>query len=99
MADLGIRWADLCGALMAGAILEPTPAVFNPGDSMFREIVEIARRYESIRKTPEAVGEPETADFLPPMDVAEMIDAKLSFNAQRPDHKIENRLKDDGKRT
>jgi hypothetical protein len=33
------------------------------------------------------------------MDVAPMVDAKLDFNASRPDHKIENRLKDDGKRT
>ena len=34
-----------------------------------------------------------------PMDVALMTDAKLSFNAKREDHKIENRLKSDGKRT
>lgn len=99
MADLGIRWADLCGAALAGSILEPTPHAANPGDMMFHEIIEIAKRYESIRKTPEAVGEPETADFLPAMDVAMMIDSKLAFNATRPDHKIENRLKDDGKRT
>lgn len=34
-----------------------------------------------------------------PMDVAVMVDAKLAFNATREDHKIENRLKEDGKRT
>lgn len=99
LADLGIRWADFCGALLAGRILMPMPQTLNPGDEMFREILAIARRYESIRKTPEAVGDPETADFLPPMDVAQMIDEKLAFNANRPDHKIENRLKADGKRT
>lgn len=98
MADLGIRFADFCGALMAGRIIAPDPAR-NPGDAMFREIVEIAKRYESIRKTPEAVGDPETADFLPPQDVAQFTDAKLAFNAVRPDHKIEARLAEDGKRT
>lgn len=98
IGDLAIRLADFCGALLAGKIIEPNPAR-NPGDMMFREIVAIAKRYESIRKTPEAVGDPETADFLPPQDVAMMIDAKLAFNANRPDHKIENRLKEDGKRT
>jgi hypothetical protein len=98
MADLGIRFADFCGALMAGRIIAPDPAR-NPGDAMFREIVEIAKRYESIRKTPEAVGNPETADFLPPQDVAQFTDAKLAFNAVRPDHKIEARLAEDGKRT
>jgi hypothetical protein len=99
LADLGIRWADFCGALNAGRIIMPLPHAFNPGDEMFREIIEIAKRYESIRKTPEACGDPETAEFLPAMDVAVMIDEKLAFNAKRPDHKIENRLKEDGKRT
>ena len=99
MADLGIRWADFCGALAAGSILLPDPKVRNPGDEIFREIVDLAMRYDAMRKTPEAVGEPEQADFLPAMDVAAMIDAKLDFNAHRPDHKIENRLKEDGKRT
>lgn len=98
LADLGIRWADFCGALMAGRIIQPNPA-HNPGDRMFREIIDIARKYEAIRKTPQAVGQPETADFLPPQDVAAMTDAKLAFNATREDHKIENRLKADGKRT
>jgi hypothetical protein len=98
MADLGIRWADFCGALQAGSILQPDPAN-NPGDMMFKRICTIAWEYEAIRKTPAAIGDPETADFLPPMDVAAMIDDKLAFNANRPDHKIENRLKEDGKRT
>lgn len=99
MADLGIRFADFCGALMAGRIIGPDPSARNPGDAMFREIVAIAERYEAIRKTPEAVGETETADFLPPQDVAQFTDAKLAFNANRPDHKIEARLAEDGKRT
>lgn len=99
LGDLGIRWADLCGALAAGAIAGPDPRVNNPGERMFLEIVEIAERYESIRKTPGAVGEPELADFIPAMDVASMIDAKLDFNATRADHKIENRLKEGGKQT
>jgi hypothetical protein len=98
LADLGIRWADFCGAYLAGNIIGPDPAN-NPGDRMFQEVCMIARHYEAIRKTPEAKGEPETADHLPPADVATMIDSKLAFNAKREDHKIENRLKEDGKRT
>jgi len=98
LADTLIRVADFCGALAAGRIVvEHTGR--NPGDEMFQEIVQIASRYESIRKTPHAKGDVETGDFLPPMDVAIMTDAKLAFNAKREDHKIENRLKPDGKRT
>lgn len=99
LGDLGIRLADFCGALYAGRIVAPQPHAFNPGDEMFREIIEIAKRYELIRKTPEACGDPETAEFLPPMDVALMVDRKLAYNATREDHKIENRLKDGGKQT
>lgn len=98
LADTLIRVADFCGALAAGRIVAHRTGR-NPGDEMFQEIVQIANRYESIRKTPHANGEPETADFLEPMDVAIMTDAKLAFNAKRADHKIENRLKPDGKRT
>lgn len=98
LADLGIRWADFCGALLAGNIVVYNGAR-NPGDAMFQEVCEIARRYEAIRKTPEAVGEPELGDFEPAGDVALMVDEKLAFNATRADHQIENRLKDDGKRT
>lgn len=98
MGDLLIRVADFCGALAAGNIVEHT-STRNPGDEMFGEVVEIARRYESIRKTPEAVGDPEAGELLPAQDVAVMVDAKLAFNAKREDHKIENRLKEDGKRT
>lgn len=98
LADLGIRWADFCGAALAGRIVEHS-GVRNPGDGMFREIMAVARRYEAIRKTAEAVGDPEEGDFIEAMDVAAMVDAKLDFNAKREDHKIENRLKDDGKRT
>jgi hypothetical protein len=98
IGDLLIRVADFCGGLQAGLIVGPSET-FNPGDQMFKEIVEIAERYETIRKTPEAKGEPESGDFLPSMDVAPMVDEKLAFNANRPDHKIENRLKEDGKRT
>ena len=100
MGDLAIRFADLAGAALAGRLLLPGDGlVANPGERMFREVCEIAWRYEAIRKTPAAVGEPETADHMPPMDIAPMIDHKLAFNANRPDHKIENRLKEDGKRT
>jgi hypothetical protein len=98
MADLGIRWADLCGAAMAGRIVEFTDTQ-NPGDEMFREVAKIARAYEAIRKTPDAIGDPETGEFVPVMDIAIMTDAKLDFNAKREDHKIENRLKEGGKRT
>lgn len=98
LADLGIRWADFCGAYLAGNIVEHS-GVRNPGDEMFIEILEIAQRYEAIRKTPEAKGEPEEGDFIPAADVAVMVDRKLDFNAKREDHKIENRLKEDGKRT
>lgn len=98
LADLGIRWADFCGAYLAGNIVEHSGAR-NPGDEMFIEILEIAQRYEAIRKTPEAKGEPEEGNHIPAADVAVMVDAKLDFNAKREDHKIENRLKEDGKRT
>lgn len=98
LADLGIRWADLCGAAMAGRIVEFTDTR-NPGDAMFDEVAVIAKRYEAIRKTPEAIGDPESGEFVPVMDIAIMTDAKLAFNAKREDHKIENRLKEDGKRT
>lgn len=98
LGDLAIRLADFCGALAAGKIVDDTGAK-NPGAAMFREVMAIADRYEAIRKTPEALGEPETGDFLPPMDVAAMIDEKLAFNASRADHKIENRLAEGGKKT
>lgn len=98
LGDLQIRLADFCGALMAGRIVAGSRSE-NPGANMFHEICAIADRYEQIRKTPEAVGEPETGDYLPPADVAEMITAKLEYNAKREDHKIENRKKPDGKKT
>lgn len=98
IGDLGIRLADLAGALMAGKVPFYSDTS-NPGEDLFTEIVEIANRYEAIRKTPAAIGAPEQGDFMPPMNVAEMIDVKLAFNANRADHKIENRLKPDGKKT
>jgi len=98
LGDLGIRWADFCGALMAGRIVDHS-LIYNPGDRMFQEVCDIANRYEAIRKTPEANGDPEVGDFLPPMDVGLMVDAKLAYNAKREDHKIENRIKEGGKKT
>jgi len=98
LGDLQIRFADFCGALFAGRIVEST-GTRNPGDSMFAEVCAIARKYEAIRKTDVAVGEPELGDYLPPQDVAQMIIDKLIYNEQRADHKVENRLKADGKRT
>lgn len=98
IADALIRLADISGALAAGHLVEHSDTP-NPGDKMFNEVCMIARHYESIRKTPEAKGGIETGDFIEPMDVAEMTDGKLLFNATRADHKIENRLKDDGKKT
>lgn len=98
LGDLGIRFADFCGALAEGKIVMDS-SVRNPGDAMFKEVVEIALRYEAIRKTPEALGDPEAGEFIPAMDVAIMIDEKLAFNASREDHKIENRLADGGKKT
>lgn len=99
LGDLQIRLADFAGAMLAGALVEHDPDVSNPGDKMFQEVCMIARHYESIRKTDAAVGDAETGEFIPSEDVAEMVVAKLEFNANRPDHKIENRLKEDGKRT
>lgn len=98
LGDLEIRLADLCGALLAGRIPVHSD-VSNPGEDMLREIGVIAERYESIRKTPQAVGEKELGEAMLPMDVATMVDAKLEFNASRADHKIENRVKDGGKKT
>jgi hypothetical protein len=98
LGDLQIRLADFCGALAAGSVVENT-STRNPGDIMFQEVGEIAQRYESIRKTDAAKGDDEAGEYLPAADVGEMVVAKLEFNAIRPDHKIENRLKEDGKRT
>lgn len=98
LGDLAIRMADFAGAAMAGKLVAHS-GVNNPGENLFRQIRPIAESYERIRKTPQAVGDPEEGDFLPPMDIGVMIDAKLAFNANREDHKIENRLKDGGKKT
>lgn len=100
LGDLLIRAADFAGALAAGRIVGPgvTP-VNNAGAAMFHKVGVIAVQYESIRKTPKAVGDPETGEALPAVCVAEMVDAKLAYNASRADHKIENRLKDGGKKT
>jgi hypothetical protein len=98
IGDLLIRVGDFCGALAAGVIPGGDPA-HNPGDLMFRRICDIAREYEAIRKTPAAVGDPETAEPIAALMIGEMVDAKLAFNATRADHKIENRLKEDGKKT
>lgn len=98
LGDVQIRLADFCGALLEGSIVEHS-GVENPGDAMFREIIVIAERYESIRKTDAAKGAAETGEPIPAQDVAGMTFEKLTFNSTRPDHKIENRLKDDGKRT
>lgn len=98
LGDLGIRLADFAGAAMGGYLVEYS-GVRNPGDELFEEVLAIASRYEKIRKTPEAIGDPEQGQPLPPMDIPAMIDEKLAYNAKRADHKIENRLKDDGKKT
>lgn len=98
LGDLEIRFADFCGALQAGKIVAFTDTT-NPGARMFEEVCQIARHYEAIRKTDAAIGEPEAGEALEPQDVAGAIIEKLAFNANRSDHKIENRLKEDGKRT
>lgn len=98
IGDVQIRLADFAGALRAGRIVKHSNAA-NPGDYHFIRILRIAEEYEAIRKTPQAVGEPETGAYLPAMNVVPMIAAKLAFNATRADHKIENRLKDGGKQT
>lgn len=98
LGDLAIRMADFAGAAIAGKLVAYS-GVHNPGERMFVRVMEIANEYEAIRKTPQAVGDPELGDFMPPMNIGEMIDAKLRFNAKREDHKIENRLKEDGKKT
>lgn len=99
LGDLEIRLADFCGGLAAGKIVANDPSVYNPGAIMFGAVCDIAKRYEAIRKTPEARGDAEKGEFLSPQDVATMVTDKLAFNANRADHKIENRLKPDGKRT
>lgn len=99
LADVQIRVADFAGALRAGRVVHHQRGTFNPGEDFFLRIRDLADKYEAIRKTPDAVGEPETGAFIKPMDVAEMVVAKLAYNANRADHKIENRLKPDGKRT
>lgn len=99
IGDVQIRLADFAGALRAGRIVEHSHGTFNPGEDYFLRVKDFAKQYEAIRKTPQAVGEPEIGDYLMPMDVVAMIAAKLEFNANRADHKVENRLKDGGKRT
>lgn len=98
IGDLAIRMADFAGAAMAGKLVAYSGAN-NPGDDLFAEVGEIAHQYEKIRKTPEAKGDPETGQPIPPMDIPLMIDAKLAYNAERKDHKVEERLKDGGKKT
>jgi hypothetical protein len=98
LGDLEIRFADFCGALAAGKIVSYS-GVRNAGDEMFRQVGEIAQRYEAIRKTPAANGDPEMGDELIPQDVPGMIFEKLEFNASRADHKPENRMKEGGKQT
>ena len=98
IGDLAIRMADFAGAAMAGKIVAYSGAA-NVGDQHFRDVLYIADSYEKVRKTPEAIGEPETGEPLPPMDIPAMIDAKLAFNANRKDHKVEERRKDGGKKT
>lgn len=100
LGDLLIRAADFAGALAAGRIVGPgDPRATNAGADLFHQVGALATHYELIRKTPRAVGEPETGEPLQPMCVATMVDAKLAYNARRADHKIENRLKDGGKKT
>lgn len=99
IGDVQIRLADFAGALRAGRIVHHSPGTFNPGEDYFLAIKRGAEGYEAIRKTPQAVGEIEVGDYMDPMDVAEMIFAKMAFNAKREDHQISNRLKDGGKRT
>lgn len=98
IGDLAIRMADFAGAAMAGKLVAYEGA-HNPGEQLFKNVCLLAEEYELIRKTPEAVGEPETGEPLPSMDIPLMIDEKLAFNAERKDHKIENRMKADGKKT
>lgn len=99
MGDLLIRIADFCGAVAAGNVIEYDAGSHNPGAAMFAEVCDIAQRYEAIRKTPEAVGDTECGEFIPAMFIGAMVGEKLAFNAKREDHKIENRLKEGGKRT
>lgn len=99
LGDVQIRIADFAGALRAGRVVDHSRGTFNPGEDYFLKVKGLAAGYEAIRKTPSAVGEVETGEYIPAMDVVEMIVAKLEFNANRADHKIENRLLDGGKRT
>ena len=48
----------------------------------------IANAYETLWKMADTYG----------FDLMEMIDAKVAYNKQRADHKVENRLKADGKK-
>lgn len=98
IGDLQIRLADFAGALAEGHIVHRSD-VHNIGEVLFQRVLAIAEQYEAIRKTPEAKGEPEQGDFLPPADVASAVVDKLAFNAERADHKIENRMKEGGKVT
>ena len=99
LGDVEIRMADLMGAIRAGRIVAHAHGTFNPGEDFFLQVKKLANGYEAIRKTQQTVGEPETGDYMPAMDVVEMIRAKLEYNASRLDHTIAHRLGADGKRT
>jgi len=98
IGDAIIRLADIAGAARAGRLVHDSDTR-NPGAAMFHEVGAVAIRYEAIRKTPAAKGDPETGDPVESMDIARMTLDKLAFNAKRADHKPENRLKEGGKQT
>lgn len=99
IGDVQIRLADIAGALRAGRIVSFSGDNVNPGAHAFNRIRHIAMEYDAIRKTPEAIGNPETGEPLAPQDVAAAVFEKMEYNATREDHKMENRVKPGGKLT
>lgn len=107
LADAAIRTLDQAGA--DGIELDDAQYQFTDVNNWFYELTNLichdalqAYRKNKTEAYHEAVGKfykglfalAERTDF----DLIEVIEAKLEYNANRADHKIENRLKGDGKK-
>lgn len=110
IADAAIRILDLAGADQIdlendGAAARLTGQPLN--DLMTVLTLVIGHALEAYRKSKTEVYHFAIASAFKTLlaianvyefDLMEVIDAKVAYNAQRADHKVENRLKDDGKK-
>jgi hypothetical protein len=110
IADAAIRILDLAGADQIdlendGAPANVTGSAIN--DLMTIMTLVVGHALEGYRKSNTEVYHFAIASAYQTLfriaevyefDLREVIDAKVAYNAQRADHKVENRLKDDGKK-